>query len=109
MKYSIVVPEWSYCKSDKSVTSFVPGGSSQGSSKSATIEMYVGSSYNQTTSGDTLSSLSEKSDMENCHRQDFVVSIFLKFFMSMLIFNKYFWWQWENSIRQISSSNKLKP
>ena len=57
--------------------------------------MYVGGSYNQTTSGDTLSSLSEKSDnyftsdMENCHRQDFVVSIFLKFFMNMLIFNKY--------------------
>ena len=57
--------------------------------------MYVGGSYNQTTSGDTLSSLSEKSDnyftsdMENCHRQDFVVSISIKFFMSMLIFNKY--------------------
>ena len=45
--------------------------------------MYVGSSYNQTISGDTLSSLSEKSDtyftsdLENCHRQDFVVSISL--------------------------------
>ena len=57
--------------------------------------MYVGSSYNQTISGDTLSSLSEKSDnyftsdMENGHRQDFVVSISLKFFMSLLILNKY--------------------
>ena len=95
MKHSVVATEWSYCKSDKSVILFVPGGSSQGSSKSATIEMYVGSSYNQTISGDTLSSLSEKSDnyftsdMENGHRQDFVVSISLKFFMSMLIFNRY--------------------
>lgn len=53
------------------------GGSSRGSSKSATIEMYVGSSYNETISGETLSSLSEKSDtyftsdLENRHRQDF--------------------------------------
>jgi len=39
--------------------------------------MYVGSSYNETISGETLSSLSEKSDtyftsdLENRHRQDF--------------------------------------
>jgi len=35
---------------------------SASSSKSATIEMYVGSSYNETLSGETLSSMSEKSD-----------------------------------------------
>lgn len=41
----------------------ITGGSSSGSTKSATIEMYVGSSYggNDTISGETLSSLSEKS------------------------------------------------
>jgi len=65
-------------KSENTKDNLSLGGSSQGSSKSATIEMYVGSSYNQTISGDTLSSLSEKSDtyftsdLENCHRQDFV-------------------------------------
>jgi len=54
------------------------GGSSRSTSKSATIEMYVGSSYNDTISGDTLSSLSEKSDsyftsdLENCQRKNFV-------------------------------------
>lgn len=37
------------------------GGSSTASTKSATIEMYVGSSYNDTMSGETLSSISEKS------------------------------------------------
>ena len=40
-----------------------PGGSSTASTKSATIEMYVGSStgYNDTMSGETMSSISEKS------------------------------------------------
>ena len=38
------------------------GGSSTASTKSATIEMYVGSSYNDTMSGETLSSISEKSE-----------------------------------------------
>merc|ERR1719221_114762 len=39
------------------------GRSSRASSKSATIEMYVGSnSYNETLSGETLGSLSDKSD-----------------------------------------------
>ena len=38
-----------------------PGGSSNNSTKSATIEMYVGSSYNDTISGETMSSVSEKS------------------------------------------------
>ena len=39
------------------------GGSSTASTKSATIEMYVGSStgYNDTMSGETMSSISEKS------------------------------------------------
>ena len=40
----------------------MPGGSSTASTKSATIEMYVGSSYNDTMSGETLSSISEKSE-----------------------------------------------
>ena len=45
------------------------GGSSRASSKSATIEMYVGSnSYNETLSGETLSSLSESE-----HRQQLEV------------------------------------
>jgi hypothetical protein len=35
--------------------------SEQGSSKSATIEMYAPSSYNETVTGETLSSISEKS------------------------------------------------
>ncbi len=55
-----------------------PGGSSSTSSKSATIEMFVGSSYNETLSGDlgdTLSQVSDKSsnyftsDMEHRGRQ----------------------------------------
>ena len=54
-------------------------GAASGSGKSGTIEMYAGSSYNETISGETLSSLSEKSDtffaadIENHHRQDFGV------------------------------------
>ena len=58
------------------------GGSSSGSTKSATIEMYVGSSYNETISGETLSSISEKSgsyisnEHEALHRgHDFSVSV----------------------------------
>ena len=38
------------------------GGSSTASTKSGTIEMYVGTSYNDTMSGETLSSISEKSE-----------------------------------------------
>ena len=38
------------------------GGSSTASTKSGTIEMYVGNSYNDTMSGETLSSISEKSE-----------------------------------------------
>lgn len=46
-----------------SISFFPLGGSTSGSTKSATIEMYVGSSYggNDTISGETLSSVSEKS------------------------------------------------
>jgi hypothetical protein len=36
--------------------------SEQSSSKSATIEMYAPSSYNETVTGETLSSVSEKSE-----------------------------------------------
>ncbi|XP_024084429.1 nephrin [Cimex lectularius] len=39
-----------------------PGASEQGSNKSATIEMYAPSSYNETVTGETLSSVSEKSE-----------------------------------------------
>lgn len=59
------------------VASSEAGGSSSGSTKSATIEMYVGSSYNETISGETLSSISEKSgsymsnEHEALHRHDF--------------------------------------
>ncbi len=48
----------------RNVFFFASGGSSNGSTKSATIEMYVGSSSyggNDTMSGETLSSISEKS------------------------------------------------
>ncbi|KAF4523402.1 hypothetical protein B566_EDAN007873 [Ephemera danica] len=38
------------------------GASEQGSSKSATIEMYAPSSFNETVTGETLSSISEKSE-----------------------------------------------
>lgn len=38
------------------------GPSEQGSNKSATIEMYAPSSYNETVTGETLSSVSEKSE-----------------------------------------------
>uniref|UniRef100_A0A0A9W594 Nephrin n=2 Tax=Lygus hesperus TaxID=30085 RepID=A0A0A9W594_LYGHE len=38
------------------------GASEQGSNKSATIEMYAPSSYNETVTGETLSSVSEKSE-----------------------------------------------
>ncbi|XP_073986963.1 nephrin-like isoform X2 [Rhodnius prolixus] len=40
----------------------MPGASEQGSNKSATIEMYAPSSYNETVTGETLSSVSEKSE-----------------------------------------------
>ena len=57
--------------------------------------MYVGSSYNDTISGDTLSSLSEKSDsyftsdLENCQRKNFVVSILTKIFKFCIIIYDY--------------------
>lgn len=40
----------------------VTAASEQSSSKSATIEMYAPSSYNETVTGETLSSVSEKSE-----------------------------------------------
>lgn len=44
------------------IFSTIPGSASTASTKSATMELYVTSSYNETMSGgETLSSLSEKS------------------------------------------------
>ena len=50
-----------------------------GSSKSATIEMYAPSSYNETVNGETLSSISEKSESysQNGSHSDYAVSLFL--------------------------------
>lgn len=47
-----------------------------GSSKSATIEMYAPSSYNETVNGETLSSISEKSEAysQNGSHSDYAVS-----------------------------------
>lgn len=47
------------------------------SSKSATIEMYAPSSYNDTVTGETLSSVSEKSDSYSNEdsQQDYTVFI----------------------------------
>ena len=49
-----------------------------GSSKSATIEMYAPSSYNETVNGETLSSISEKSESysQNGSNSDYAVSWF---------------------------------
>ena len=46
-----------------------------GSSKSATIEMYAPSSYNETVNGETLSSISEKSESyrQNGSHSDYAV------------------------------------
>ena len=69
---------------------FVAGSSSGASSKSATIEMYVGStSYNENMSGaaETLSSFSEKSDTyftADHHRHDLEVSSSLLSFVYIL-------------------------
>ena len=48
-----------------------------GSSKSATIEMYAPSSYNETVNGETLSSISEKSESysQNGSNSDYAVSL----------------------------------
>lgn len=57
------------------------------SSKSATIEMYAPSSYNDTVTGETLSSVSEKSETYSNEGSgnDYVVSrnvLFIYFFIS---------------------------
>lgn len=51
-----------------------------GSSKSATIEMYAPSSYNETVNGETLSSISEKSESysQNGSHSDYAVSQILR-------------------------------
>ncbi|XP_072155743.1 nephrin [Bemisia tabaci] len=47
------------------------GASEQGSNKSATIEMYAPSSYNETITGETLSSVSEKSESYSDNNADY--------------------------------------
>jgi len=49
--------------------------SEQGSSKSATIEMYAPSSYNETVTAETLSSVSEKSNSYSHpdHHDEYIV------------------------------------
>ena len=66
------------CLRNEIIESLSSGGSSRASSKSATIEMYVGSnSYNETLSGETLESLSDKSDtfFTSEQRQDLKVGV----------------------------------
>lgn len=48
------------------------GVNEQNSNKSGTIEMYAPSSYNETMTGETLSSVSEKSETYSDTRQDYV-------------------------------------
>lgn len=50
------------------------GASEQGSNKSATIEMYAPSSYNETVTGETLSSVSEKSESYSDSNAEYAVS-----------------------------------
>lgn len=52
------------------------GANEHGSNKSGTIEMYAPSSYNETMTGETLSSVSEKSETYSDSRQDYVSNIF---------------------------------
>ncbi|XP_065200596.1 nephrin-like isoform X2 [Planococcus citri] len=47
------------------------GNNEQNSNKSGTIEMYAPSSYNETMTGETLSSVSEKSETYSDSRQDY--------------------------------------
>jgi len=56
------IPNFLLLKSNFQQSGNIFCSGSASSSKSATIEMYVGSSYNETLSGETLSSMSEKSD-----------------------------------------------
>lgn len=62
-------------------------------SKSATIEMYAPSSYNDTVTGETLSSVSEKSDSYSNEgsQPDYMVS---KYFLTFLVC--FFWFQWRS-------------
>ena len=60
-QFSLIVQGCAYVRRNYYISNL--GGSSTASTKSATIEMYVGSStgYNDTMSGETMSSISEKS------------------------------------------------
>lgn len=66
-----------YCQNIISIRSskiylFNAGVTEQSSNKSGTIEMYAPSSYNETVTGETLSSVSEKSETYSDSRQDYV-------------------------------------
>lgn len=62
----------------KTNANFQHAEASNQNSKSATIEMYAPSSYNDTVTGETLSSVSEKSDSYSNEgsQPDYMVSIF---------------------------------
>jgi hypothetical protein len=55
---------------------YILGASEQGSNKSGNIEMYAPSSFNETVTGETLSSISEKSETYSNGEatEDFIVS-----------------------------------
>lgn len=78
-------------------------------SKSATIEMYAPSSYNDTVTGETLSSVSEKSDSYSNEgsQPDYMVSI-LSFILCFIDFTTEKWY--DRSNRQIEKkTSKPKP
>ena len=79
-----------------------------GSSKSATIEMYAPSSYNETVNGETLSSISEKSESysQNGSNSDYAVSLVYPSLKSnRIIRNATFEW----NVFVDSSSRKMRP
>jgi hypothetical protein len=63
----------------------ITAASEQSSSKSATIEMYAPSSYNETVTGETLSSVSEKSESysNGDSNQEYLVSC-IKFYCTCI-------------------------
>lgn len=63
------------------------GVSEQSSSKSATIEMYAPSSYNETVTGETLSSVSEKSESYSDSNPEYTVR-YNELFTYVLLFTE---------------------
>lgn len=79
-------------------------------SKSATIEMYAPSSYNDTVTGETLSSVSEKSDSYSNEgsQPDYMVSTFS--FLSLFFSIEFLWINCNWIDRQIDrQENRIKP